>query len=51
MRYDLPAGGKRLVQRADGDRYTLVSGEIVVEDGEPTGATPGALVRGAQPAP
>jgi N-acyl-D-aspartate/D-glutamate deacylase len=51
MRYDLPAGGKRLVQKAKGYRYTIVSGEIVIKDGEPTGATPGKLVRGAQPAP
>ncbi len=51
MRYDLPAGGKRLIQKAEGYRYTIVSGEIVLEDGEPTGATPGRLVRGAQPAP
>jgi N-acyl-D-aspartate/D-glutamate deacylase len=51
MRYDLPAGGKRLVQKAAGYRYTIVSGEVVLEDGEPTGATPGKLVRGAQPAP
>ena len=51
MRYDLPAGGKRLVQKARGYRYTLVSGEVVQKDGEPTGATPGKLVRGAQPPP
>jgi N-acyl-D-aspartate/D-glutamate deacylase len=51
MRYDLPAGGKRLVQRARGYRYTIVSGEVVIRDGETTGATPGRLVRGAQPAP
>jgi len=51
MRYDLPAGGKRLIQKAEGYRYTIVSGEIILEDGEPTGATPGRLVRGAQPAP
>ena len=51
MRYDLPAGGKRLVQKARGYRYTIVSGEVVLDDGEPTGATPGKLVRGAQPAP
>ena len=51
MRYDLPAGGKRLVQKARGYRYTIVSGEVVLADGEPTGATPGRLVRGAQPAP
>jgi len=46
--YDLPAGGKRLVQRARGYRATLVSGEVVLENGEPTGALPGKLVRGPQ---
>jgi N-acyl-D-aspartate/D-glutamate deacylase len=51
MRYDLPAGGKRLVQKARGYRATIVSGEVVIEDGVPTGATPGKLVRGAQAAP
>jgi N-acyl-D-aspartate/D-glutamate deacylase len=39
--YDLPAAGKRLVQRARGYRATLVSGEVVLENGEPTGALPG----------
>jgi N-acyl-D-aspartate/D-glutamate deacylase len=48
---DLPHGGRRLVQRADGYRATLVSGEIVYEDGAPTAALPGRLVRGAQRAP
>ena len=51
MAYDLPAGGRRLLQRADGYRATIVSGEVVMEDGEPTGALPGQLIRGAQPAP
>jgi N-acyl-D-aspartate/D-glutamate deacylase len=46
--HDLPAGGKRLVQRARGYRATLVSGEVVLENGEPTGALPGKLVRGPQ---
>ncbi|MFK7895888.1 MAG: amidohydrolase family protein [Myxococcota bacterium] len=50
MQYDLPAGGKRLVQKAEGYRYTIVSGEVVMDAGEPTGAMPGKLVRGAQPA-
>jgi len=47
--YDLPAGGKRLVQRADGYRASFVSGIEVMRDGEPTGALPGALIRGPQP--
>ena len=49
--FDLPAGGKRLVQRASGYRMTLVAGESICEDGELTGALPGRLVRGAQSAP
>ncbi|MFZ5669591.1 MAG: N-acyl-D-amino-acid deacylase family protein [Pseudomonadota bacterium] len=49
--YDLPAGGRRLVQRADGYVATVVAGEITYRDGEPTGALPGRLVRGARPAP
>jgi N-acyl-D-aspartate/D-glutamate deacylase len=48
MLHDLPAGGKRLVQRADGYRATVVAGEVVMRDGEPTGALPGRLVRGAR---
>ncbi|MGC2200293.1 MAG: amidohydrolase family protein [Stellaceae bacterium] len=42
---DLPAGGKRLVQRAEGYEATLVAGTPVFERGEPTGARPGRLVR------
>ncbi|MDP2259123.1 MAG: amidohydrolase family protein [Caulobacter sp.] len=49
--YDLPAGGRRLVQRADGYVATVVAGQITYRDGEPTGALPGRLVRGAQAAP
>ena len=49
--HDLPAGGKRFVQRATGYRHTFVSGVEVARDGEHTGALPGALVRGAQPTP
>jgi len=45
---DLPAGGKRFLQRADGIKTTIVSGEIIYQDGEPTGAMPGKLVRGQQ---
>ena len=51
MRYDLPAGGKRLVQAADGYVATIVAGEVTYEHGEPTGPLPGRLVRGPQPAP
>jgi N-acyl-D-aspartate/D-glutamate deacylase len=50
MRYDLPAGGKRLVQGADGYVATIVSGVPVYREGEATGALPGRLVRGAQQA-
>jgi len=48
---DLPANGKRLIQQVDGYRYTVKSGEITYEDGTPTGALPGKLVRGPQTAP
>jgi N-acyl-D-aspartate/D-glutamate deacylase len=49
--YDLPAGGRRLVQRAEGYRATIVSGTVVYRDGEATGRLPGRLVRGPQPRP
>lgn len=45
IRYDLPAGGRRLVQRVDGYIAIFVSGMPVFEHGEYTGATPGRLVR------
>lgn len=45
---DLPAGGKRLMQTASGYAATIVSGEVVMENGAPTGALPGRLLRGAQ---
>jgi len=48
---DLPANGRRLDQTASGYRYTIVSGEVILEDDKPTGAFPGRLVRGRQPAP
>jgi len=48
--YDLPAGGKRMVQRADGYVATLVAGQPVYREGEATGVLPGRLVRGAQSA-
>ncbi len=46
--YDLPAGGKRLVQRTEGFDATIVSGQVVYRHGEATSALPGRLVRGAQ---
>jgi N-acyl-D-aspartate/D-glutamate deacylase len=46
--YDLPAGGKRFVQKAKGYRHTFVAGVEVMRDGEHTGALPGRLVRGAR---
>lgn len=46
--YDLPAGGKRLIQRTDGFDATIVSGAVVYRYGEATGALPGRLVRGAR---
>ncbi|MEO8797667.1 MAG: amidohydrolase family protein, partial [Polyangiaceae bacterium] len=45
MQRDLPAGGRRLVQRAEGYIATLVAGEAIAEGGELTGARPGHLVR------
>ncbi len=48
---DLPGGGRRLDQRADGYVATIVSGEIIAEHGIPTAALPGRLIRGRQPAP
>jgi N-acyl-D-aspartate/D-glutamate deacylase len=48
MAFDLPAGGKRLLQRAEGYVATIVSGKPIYRDGEATGALPGKLVRGPQ---
>jgi N-acyl-D-aspartate/D-glutamate deacylase len=43
--YDLPAGGKRLVQRAQGYRHTFVAGTETLQDDEHTGELPGKLLR------
>jgi N-acyl-D-amino-acid deacylase len=43
---DLPAGARRLVQRARGIAATIVNGEVLLRDGKPTGALPGQLLRG-----
>ena len=46
MLADLPAGGKRLMQGADGYVATLLSGQVVRRDGQATGALPGRLLQG-----
>ncbi|MEM9377298.1 MAG: amidohydrolase family protein, partial [Pseudomonadota bacterium] len=46
--HDLPAGGRRLMQTAQGYEATLVAGKIIQRDGTVTGAKPGRLVRGAR---
>ena len=43
--FDLPAGGRRLVQKAEGYDMTIKSGEVIFQQGEHTGALPGKLVR------
>jgi N-acyl-D-amino-acid deacylase len=48
LAFDLPAGGKRLLQRADGYVATVKSGEVTFRDGQMTGALPGAVIRGPQ---
>jgi N-acyl-D-aspartate/D-glutamate deacylase len=47
--HDLPARGRRLMQKAEGYVATIVNGVVTYREGEPTGALPGRLVRGAQP--
>jgi N-acyl-D-aspartate/D-glutamate deacylase len=51
MAFDLPAGGKRLLQKADGYRMTIKNGTVTFRDGTMTGALPGTLVRGPQAQP
>ena len=51
MAYDLPAGGKRLIQRAHGYVATVKSGAVVREHDTPTGERPGGVLRGAQAGP
>jgi N-acyl-D-aspartate/D-glutamate deacylase len=46
--YDLPAGGKRLLQRASGYDATVVAGRVTQRDGEDTGERPGRLVRSGE---
>jgi len=46
VEHDLPAGAKRLVQKSRGIHYTIVGGEVLLEDDRHTGALPGRLARG-----
>lgn len=50
MVFDLPAAGRRLVQRAHGYRMTVQNGEVIAEDDKATGALPGRLIRGPRSA-
>lgn len=51
IRHDLPAGGRRLDQTAEGYAATIVSGEVIAENDVPTDARPGKLVRGRRSCP
>lgn len=51
LAFDLPAGGKRLLQKADGYVATIKSGVVTFRNGEATGARPGRVIRGPQRAP
>ena len=46
LTYDLPAGARRLKQKANGFLATIVNGEVVLRNNEHTGALPGQLLRG-----
>ena len=51
VHHDLPEGGRRLMQRANGYEATIVSGTITQRNGQPTGELPGKMVLGKQAAP
>lgn len=51
VHYDLPMGGRRLLQQIDGYDATIVSGVVTQRHGQSTGARPGRLVQGVQAAP
>jgi N-acyl-D-aspartate/D-glutamate deacylase len=51
MAFDLPAGGRRLMQQANGYVATIVAGEVTYREGKATAALPGRLVRGPQAVP
>ena len=48
MIFDLPSGGRRIVQEVEGYIATIVSGKVIYENGQATGAMPGRLIRGPQ---
>ena len=48
LAFDLPAGGRRLLQKADGYVCTIKNGAVTFRDGKWTGAAPGGLIRGPQ---
>ena len=50
LAFDLPAGGKRLLQKADGYIATIKNGKVTFREGKWTGETPGGLIRGPQQA-
>jgi N-acyl-D-aspartate/D-glutamate deacylase len=51
LAFDLPAGGKRLLQKAEGYVATIKSGQVTFRDGAYLGIHPGKLIRGPQTAP
>jgi N-acyl-D-aspartate/D-glutamate deacylase len=51
LAFDLPAGGRRLLQRADGYVATVKSGQVTFRDGVMQGPTPGGVIRGPRPTP
>ena len=48
LAFDLPAGGKRLLQKAEGYDYTIKSGQVTFRNGEYLGVHPGVVLRGPQ---
>src|SRR6201991_1224568 len=48
VHYDLPVGGRRLLQQVDGYDATIISGVVTQREGRATGQRPGRLIRGAQ---
>jgi N-acyl-D-aspartate/D-glutamate deacylase len=49
--HDLPTGARRLIQKVDGYLATIAGGQVTWRNGEETGARPGRVIRGSQPAP